>query len=129
FIKPKNMQPNRNTSSFAALAWPEFRRLFVSNAFITLGYRALTLVIGYQVYEITLSTLALGMLGLVEAIPAISLALVGGHVADRFDRCSIIANTPAVLTFCAVGFAVISSIELEHHRLWLLYAVIFLAGI
>jgi len=64
------MPPLATTSPFAALAWPEFRRLFLSTAFITLGYRALTLIIGYQVYEITSSTLALGMLGLVEAIPA-----------------------------------------------------------
>lgn len=123
------MQPSHSTSSLAALAWPEFCRLFLANAFTTLGYRALTLVIGYQVYEITSSTLALGMLGLVEAIPAISLALFGGHVADRFDRRSILVNTLAVLTICAAGFAAISSIEMEHHKLWMLYAVVFVAGI
>ncbi len=123
------MEPSHSKSSLAALAWPEFRRLFLANAFTTLGYRALTLVIGYQVYQITLSTLALGMLGLVEAIPAISLALFGGHVADRFDRRSILVYTLAVLTICAAGFAGISAVELEHQQLWLLYAVVFVAGI
>lgn len=117
------------TSSFAALAWPEFRRLFLSNAFTTLGYRALTLVIGYQVYDLTANPLYLGLLGLVEAIPAISLALFGGHVADRFDRRSILLHTLQVLTLCAAGFALASSTEGESHRLWLLYTVIFIAGI
>lgn len=113
----------------SALTYPEFRRLFLSNALTTLGYRALTLVIGYQVYELTLSTLALGMLGLVEAIPALSLALFGGHVADRFDRRSIVVYTLLALTTCAFGFACISAIELGHSQLWLLYGVVFLAGI
>lgn len=123
------METSQPSSSQAALALPEFRRLFVSNAFTTLGYRALTLVIGYQVYELTSSTLDLGMLGLVEAIPAISLALFGGHVADRADRRNILVYTLTVLTICAGGFAAISSMELAHHQLWLLYAVVFVAGI
>lgn len=118
-----------SSSSLAAWVWPEFRRLFVANAFTTLGYRALTLVIGYQVYELTSSTLALGMLGLVEAIPAISLALFGGHVADRFDRRAILLYTLAVLAVCATCFAGISSTNFGDHQLWLLYSVIFIAGI
>lgn len=123
------MSSSSTVSSLAAFQWPEFRRLFASNALTTLGYRALTLVIGYQVYELTSSTLALGMLGLVEAIPAISLALFGGHVADRFDRRSILMHTLLALALCAIGFATVSSIELGDHRLWMLYTVIFLAGI
>ncbi|HQR09296.1 MAG TPA: MFS transporter [Gemmatales bacterium] len=123
------MESRRIHSSFAALLWPEFRRLFISTAFTTLGYRALTLVIGYQVYELTANPLDLGMLGLVEAIPALSLALFGGHVADRMDRRNILVYTLSVLTLCAAGFAIISAIELGHHQLWLLYTVIFVAGI
>lgn len=52
-------------------------------AFSSLAGRALTEVaIGYQVYTLTGSPLALGLLGLVQAIPAVSLALFGGHLAD-----------------------------------------------
>ncbi|MFT3879325.1 MAG: MFS transporter [Gemmatales bacterium] len=99
------------------------------NSFHHAGLPGVTLVIGYQVYELTSSTMALGMLGLVEAIPALSLALFGGHVADRMDRRNIMVYTQAVLTICAAGFAIISAIEMDHHQLWLLYAVVCLAGI
>ncbi|HWG85975.1 MAG TPA: MFS transporter, partial [Deinococcales bacterium] len=65
----------------AVLALSEFRAFLAANAFSTLASRILAVVIGFQVYEISRDPLALGWLGLVEAIPAISLALFGGHVA------------------------------------------------
>ena len=62
-------------------------RLFVGSlSFFTLGSRALAVVIGFQIYRITHSAMALGWLGLVEAIPAISLVLFGGYVADHYNR-------------------------------------------
>jgi MFS family permease len=47
-------------------------------------------VVAFQTYDITRDPLSLGWLGLVEAIPALSLALFGGHLADRRDRRSIV---------------------------------------
>jgi MFS family permease len=49
----------------------------------------LATVVGYQVYELTGSPFALASLGLVQAIPSLSLAFYGGHIADRGDRRSI----------------------------------------
>ena len=57
----------------------DFRWLLVSIGCTTLASRALAVVIGYQVYDLTKNPFSLGMLGLVEAIPALSLALYGGH--------------------------------------------------
>src|SRR6478609_5710651 len=84
---------------------PDFRLLLTSITCSTLAGQALVLVVRIQVYELTNSPLALGLLGLVEAIPAISLALYGGHVADRHDRCFILRTTAAVLTVCATLIA------------------------
>ncbi len=81
--------------AFAPFAWPDFRRLFVATACATTASRALAVVLGYKVYELTGDPLALGGLGLVEAIPSVGLALFGGHVADRVDRRSILRVTLA----------------------------------
>ena len=43
-------------------------------------------VVGWQVYELTHSTLDLGLIGLAEALPFIGASLFAGHVADRYDR-------------------------------------------
>jgi MFS family permease len=116
------MKPN-------ALALPlEFRILLLESMFGALANRALTVVIGYQIYTLTENLLYLGYLGLVEAIPAISLALFGGHVADRYDRRSIVLIARAVGVLCIVAFALFS-LEPARFGLLSMYAVVFVAGL
>jgi len=88
----------------------------------------LAVVIGLQVYAITKNPFALGILGLVEAIPAVTLALFGGHVADRSDRRRIVLTTQAIAILCAVAFAVVSSME-KAPPLEALYGIVFVAGL
>ena len=114
--------------SFAALKFPEIRYFIGSTAFFTLANRALAVIIGFQIYKLTHSALALGFLGLVEAIPAISLSLFGGYTADRCDRRGILLITRAVSVVCALLLAFIS-FNPNNHNVVELYAVIFLAGI
>jgi len=113
---------------YAALRVGEIRLMLLAAGFTGLASRALAVVIGYQVYSITKSALAIGLLGLVEAIPAIALSLYGGHVADRRDRRNIILCARAVSCVCACAFAVIS---LDSHlaSVIALFAVVFVAGI
>jgi MFS family permease len=87
----------------------DFRALLGARFATTLATSALATVVGYQVYIITRDPLALGWLGLVEAIPALSLMLYGGHVADRRDRRSIVLVTSAAATACSVGLALLSA--------------------
>ncbi len=92
--------------------------------------RGLAVVLGYQVYELTQSPLSLGILGLVEAIPSLSLALYGGHVADRHDRRRILRTTLGALIVCASALALLQGADLGRSpHLMLLYAVVFIAGI
>ncbi len=113
---------------YAALRLPEFRYLLGSRVFSTLAQRALYICITYQVFELTKDPLALGWLGLVEAIPALSLALYGGHVADRNDRRMIVLITQAIQVVCAILFAFISlnSVSLG---IFALYGVVFIVGV
>ena len=63
-----------------------------------LAVSALATVVAFQVYDLTHDPLALGWLGLVEAIPALSLVLFGGHLADRRERRTIVVVTSAAVT-------------------------------
>jgi MFS family permease len=51
-----------------------------------MGFQMLAVAVGWQVYDLTHSALALGLVGLAGFVPAVLLVLVVGHVADRFDR-------------------------------------------
>ncbi len=104
-------------------------RLFIGSVgFFTFASRSLAVVIGFQIYKLTHSAMALGWLGLVEAIPALSLVLLGGYAADHFNRHRILLLTRASSCVCALALALLS---LSHSQASLigLYAVIFLAGI
>ncbi|HEX4130883.1 MAG TPA: MFS transporter [Pirellulales bacterium] len=123
------MPESPHLSAFAPFRQSDFARLFLVTAAATLGSRALAVVLGYQVYELTGDPLALGALGLVEAIPSISLALFGGHVADRYDRRAILRVTLGLSMVCAAVFAGLESFGTGTLQLIVLYALVFIAGI
>jgi MFS family permease len=75
----------------------QFRRLYVSGIFSSLGNQATYVATAYQLRQITHSTLAVGSLGLVESIPLVVFGLYGGVIADRFDRRRIIITTEILL--------------------------------
>ena len=96
--------------------------------FFSLASRAMVVIIGFQVYRLTHNPAALGWLGLIEAIPAISLVLFGGYVADHFNRKRILLITRAVSCACALILAFLS-LEYSSNSIFGLYAIIFIAGI
>ncbi len=116
------------SGSRAALRLPDFRRLLVVNALTTLSSRALYTIVGYQVFALSGDPLALGWLGLVEAIPALSLALFGGHFADRHDRRRILLLTLTVATTSSVVLASLSS-NTTLFSLPVLYTAMFFVGV
>ena len=123
---------NGEKEQYAAWALPEFRYLLAGNALFRLAGRALAVVIGYQVYAVTHDPLSLGFLGLVEAIPAISLALFGGHVADRADRRRIVLLTQCLSIACALSYAGLTWARphlAAHAWLLCLYGIVFVAGL
>lgn len=119
-----------------ALKITEIRFFIGSTAFFTLANRSIMVIIGFQIYQLTQSALALGILGLIEAIPAISLALFGGYAADRWERRHILLTTRSVSILCAILLGLISLYSESHPlpasqgmQTLLLYAVIFIVGL
>jgi MFS family permease len=112
----------------AVLQLPEFRALLGSRLASSLGRSMLVTVISYQVYLISRDPLALGWLGLAEAVPALGLALFGGHFADRHDRRRIILMTGAASFLCMLLLMLIS-MDTQGLGLFAILAVVFAAGI
>lgn len=54
------------------------------------GFQMFSVAISWQIYALTHSALALGMIGLMQFLPSVLLALPAGHVADQFDRRRIV---------------------------------------
>jgi MFS family permease len=69
----------------------DFMRFWGTRLFGTAGQQMLLVAIGWQMYDLTGSAWDLGLVGLYQFLPALLLALVAGHVADRFHRGRIIA--------------------------------------
>ncbi len=101
---------------------PAFRRLWAGSALSTFGAMITTFAVALQVHEQTHSSAAVGAIGLASALPAVSLGLIGGSVADRFDRRRLVLLTSSCLALVSVAFAVQSFAGVN--QLWLLYALV-----
>ena len=78
--------------------------LYCGARFISaLAVQMLNVAVGWWVYALTHDPFALGLVGLAVFLPAIGLALVTGHVADRFNRLAILRICYAVATLAAEG--------------------------
>lgn len=94
---------------YAALRFRDFR-LLVSGTFLTVvSEQMLGVAVGWELYERTRAPLALGLIGLVQVLPVMLLALPAGHVADRFDRKWIVVITTLLAALSALGLAILSA--------------------
>lgn len=121
------------TDPYAALRFPEFRRLVGGSFLLTLALLAQEVALGYELYLLTRDPLTLGFVGLAEAIPFIALALVGGHLADRREKRNLIVGALLVIAVASGGLIWLS-LDAVHASMsqigWLLaiYSAIVLIG-
>ncbi|HSU12712.1 MFS transporter, partial [Longimicrobium sp.] len=117
--------------AYVSLRNPAFRWFVASLVVMTLATMIQATVVSWQVYAITKDPLALGLVGLAEAIPFIGAALYAGHVADRYDRKRLALAAMVVQTLCGamlLAFAVKPEL-LAGGRVWPIYAVAFTSGL
>jgi MFS family permease len=111
---------------YGALRYRDLRLFLVGRVLSTTGQQMLDVAIGWELYERTRSAFALGMVGLVQVLPIIVLALPAGHAADLFDRRRIVLVTQLVLALCSLGLAALS---FTRGSIALIYVCLFLIGI
>jgi MFS family permease len=113
--------------SYASLRIPNFRRLILGHGMSTVAREAQIVVVGWQVYERTQDPLALGLIGLAEALPFVAVALYAGHMADRADRRTLAVAGTFGLVLSAIALWVFTIFRVP--QVWPIYLVIFLSGI
>ena len=101
---------------------PTYRRLWIGQSLSVIGSRMTSVAVPVQVYALTHSSLAVGMIGLTIAVPLIGLGLLGGSIADAFDRRRLVLITTTLLAVVSLLFALQALLDLR--QLWLLYVLI-----
>ncbi|MBP1838760.1 MFS transporter [Formosa algae] len=86
---------------YAALRYKEFNIFLLVRFAMVFAWSMQFIVIEWQVYSITKNPLSLGIIGLMEVVPAVSMALFAGHIVDQSEKKSLLIK-------CILGFSVIS---------------------
>ncbi len=112
---------------YAVLRIRDFRLSLVSKFFVALGLQMQAVVIGWQIYQLTHDPLALGLIGLAEALPFMGLSLWAGHYTDHHEKRRIIVWTEGGLVGCT--FLLMALTAAGNRSPWLIYGVIGLTGV
>lgn len=119
---------------YAALRYKEFNIFLLVRFAMVFAWSMQFIVIEWEVYSITKNPLSLGIIGLMEVIPAVSLALFAGHIVDQKEKKNLLFK-------CLLGFSVISiglfiltwpkiiSGYEQNYILYAIYGLVFLGGI
>lgn len=118
----------RDKEAYSVFQFPEFRSYITARVLGIVAINIQIVAVGWQIYEITKDPLSLGLIGLAEAIPALSMALYAGHVADTMDRRKIVLRSYLLFLFCALALAFVSFDSIKPSTLPI-YGVVFIIGL
>src|SRR5690242_12959327 len=118
-----DLVPVTTTSSYrAVLRNRDYALLFWGYLISSAGTQMQIVAVAWQVYELTHSAVALGIIGLLQAIPRLLFSLVGGVFADVLDRRKMLlaieiamSSASAVLALCTWQHVI---------NIWIIYVVV-----
>jgi MFS family permease len=116
----------KRRSSFNALGHRDFRLMWMGQFVSVTGSQMQLVAINWHVYLLTKSALALGAVGLVRVVPIILCSLLGGVVADAFDRKRLILATQVVMLASAGALALVTAGGLK--SVWPIYLLTALSS-
>jgi MFS family permease len=102
---------------------PPFRRLFVGQAISWFAGEITWIAVPYQLFQLTHSTLQVGLLSLATLVPLLVAPIIGGAVADAVDRRTMLLIAESGFALVSVGLAVNAS--LPNPQVWALYVLDF----
>lgn len=120
------------SETFSVVRIRNFRLFLAYRFFMTCAILMQAVIVGWQLYDLTKDPLSLGMIGLTEVIPQVSIALFAGHFVDIWDRKLIIFRTSFLLL---IGSAILlgSTINSEYTSFLTgtipIFVTIFLVGL
>jgi len=118
--------------AFIAVRNHNFRYFLGYRFFMTMATLMQSVIVSWHMYFLTKNVLWLGLIGLVEVLPQISIALFAGHYIDLWNRKKIVFNSTFLLLIGS-GILMLYSIEsfhsFEHLGIWPIFITIFLTGL
>lgn len=85
-----------------------YRHLWAGALLSSIGYSISTVTVGLQVFDMTGSTFAVGVLGFVSLVPLVLLGLYGGSVIDAYDRKKVLLVTLSVTIVVAIALSILA---------------------
>jgi len=109
--------------AYAAFRFADYRLYVLGSLLVRMGTGAQGVALGWEIYELTDDPLALGLTGLMQALPMIALTLPAGYLADRFRRRVLIMLGMLGIGMTSAGLAVAS---IRGAPVGTMYAILFL---
>jgi len=100
--------------------YPAFRRLWFGQGVSFIGTEIAEVALAYQMYQLTGSKLAVGLISLTHLVPLVSLTVIGGAIADAVDRRRLMQVQQIGMVIGSLGLAVNAALADPH--VWALYA-------
>ncbi len=118
--------------AFAVIHIRNFRFYLAFRNLLTMATIMQSVIVGWQIYEISNNVLWLGFIGLTEVVPQISISLFAGHYIDLWNRKKIINYTTVLLIFGSAILLIYSTNTVyfsEKYGLYPVFITIFLTGL
>jgi MFS family permease len=113
---------------YAALRYKEFNTFLLLRFAMVFAWSMQFIVIEWQVYSITKDPLSLGLIGLMEVIPAVSMALFAGHIVDQKEKKGLLLK--CILAFSVISFGLFlltwPAVVQDYATRTILYSIYFL---
>ncbi|MEP6465011.1 MAG: MFS transporter [Parafilimonas sp.] len=128
------MAKQTTSGSFDAIKIPEFRSLVTGRFCFVMALRMMTTLLGWWIYNLTNAPFAIGLIGLSEVVPAVSLALYAGHVIDKSDKRKLLVRGIILYFTAAVILLTLSTKNVSHifsnNTIAIcIYAIVFCTGV
>jgi MFS family permease len=101
--------------------YKNYRYLFIGQLISIFGSMIAYVALPFQIYQLTHSTLAVGMIGLIELVPLLCTSFIGGMLADGMNRKRIIIVSEALILIMIAVLAINASLAFP--KTWIIYAV------
>jgi MFS family permease len=117
---------------YAALRIKEFNIFLALRFVLVFAWSMQFIVVEWQVYSLTKDPLSLGLIGLMEIIPALGMALFAGHIVDQKEKRNLFLLIIALFSLISLGLFLISSDSITWDKktiLYSIYAFVFFGGL
>jgi MFS family permease len=119
---------------FSSVRNKEYRHLLLGRFSFIMALRMMSTLIGWWIYLLTNDPFAIGLVGLSEVIPALSLALYAGHVIDQSEKRKLLLRGMFCYLLAALALVFLSTTYTlshltNHSTSIIIYCIIFCTGI